>query len=215
MVVKRGLSDTCGKYARLAILASLVQPKSLSEMGLFWYNENGRFYKQKPRQEIKQAVEKELLLKERTKYKANTEKLISCIYSDIKDKDFKGLLLKFWECSFTKQTYLCCEAVKKMFNNNPEKAAETEPDLILNMPLILHMLQEKDSEVYSLFVSTHRLESYTNMINIKAEENMPKVFKNLKEKTDWLASLNKIVKNNGYFLEQTSNGLRIKEMMKK
>ncbi len=209
------MGEEIGKYAKLALLASLVEPKSLSELGLLWYNENGRFYKKKARQEIEQAVEKKLLLRDKTKYKANTEKLISYACSSIKNKDVKDLLLRFWNHPFSQQTYLCCEAIKHMFNNNPEKIAGSNPVIVLNMPLILHMLQEKDPEIYSLFVSLQDLESYTNTINIKSEKNMSKAFKNLKEKTDWLATLNKIVKNNGYFLEQNNSELKIKEIMKK
>ena len=207
--------EELGKYAKLAILASLVEPKSLSELGLFWYNENGRFYKEKARQEIKQAVAKNLLIKDGIKYKANTEKLISYACSSIKDKNVKNLLLRFWNHPFSQQTYLCCEAIKHMFNKNPEKATEIKSSIILNIPLILHMLQEKDLDVYSLFVSMQGLEKYTNIINIRAEKNMPKAFRNLKEKTDWLANLNEIVKNDGFLLEQTNNELKVKQIMGK
>ena len=207
-------SEEPGKYAKLAILASLVEPKSLSELGIFWYKENGRFYKQKARQEITQAVEENILVKQGKKYKANTRKIISSVYSKIKDKDFKEVLCIFWCHQFSQNTYLCCKAIKQMFNNNPEQASEANFNLIFNMPLILHYLQEKHSELYSLFVSTQGLDSYTKAINTSSEKNISKVFKNLKEKTDWLANLNKIVKNKDYFLEQTGNGLRIKEMVK-
>ncbi len=212
-MVSEILNKYNGKYAKLAVLSCLVEPKSLSELGLFWYNENGRFYKQKARQEIKQAVEDELLIKEKTKYKANTEKLISEVYSDIKNKEIRELICIFWCHAFSQQSYLCCEAIKHMFNNNPEKAAEASLNQVLNIPLILHMLQEKDSEIYSLFVSMKNLESYTNIINIKSEKIISKAFKNLKEKTDWLDNLNKIVKNNGHFWEQAGNELKIRPMM--
>lgn len=208
------MTEKLGKYARLAILTSLVEPKSLSELGLFWYNENGRFYKKKARQEIERAVNEKMLLKNKNKYQADTNKLISRVCSRVNDKNLREHLLKFWSHPFSQHTYLCCESIKHMFNNNPEKAVETEPSLILNMPLILHMLQEKDPEVYSLFVSSHNLKKYANTINIQAEKNLSKAFKNLKEKTDWLSTLNKIIKNNGYFLEQTSGELRIKQMIR-
>ena len=68
-----------GKYAQLAILASLVEPKSLSELGLFWYNENGRFYKKKARDEINKAVDESFLVKNGSKLKTNTEKLVALI----------------------------------------------------------------------------------------------------------------------------------------
>ncbi|MBW2990199.1 hypothetical protein KY348_00675 [Candidatus Woesearchaeota archaeon] len=202
-----------GKYAKLAVLASLVEPKSLSELGLFWYNENGRFYKQKARQEISQAVNKELLIKNRTKYRANKDKILSLVYNNVKEKELKNLLCQFWCHPFSLQTYLCCKAIKEMFNKNPEKAAEAKLGFILNLPLILHQLQEKDTETYSLFVSSHNLENYTNIININAEKNMAKAFRNLKEKTDWLANLNKMVKNNGYFITQTNHGINIKQIV--
>ena len=102
-----------------------------------------------------------------------------------------------------------------MFNNNPEKAAEAKISLVLNTPLILHQLQEKDMETYSLFVSSQGLENYTTAININAEKNMPNSFKNLKEKTDWLANLNKIVKNNGHLLKHANGAIKIKQMLKK
>ena len=205
----------CGKYAKLAVLASITEPRSLSELGLLWYNENGRFYKKKAREEIDKAVNKQLLVKKGTKYKANTEKLIQSVYSSIKDREFKELLCRFWCQSFSQQTYLCCEAIKKMFNNNPEKAAEAKLILLLNTPLILHQLQEKHPEIYALFVSMQGLEQYTNSINLNAEKNLDRVFRNLKERTDWLDDLNKIIQNNGYFLEQAHPGLKVRKLMEK
>ena len=204
-----------GKYAQLAILASLVEPKSLSELGLFWYNENGRFYKKKARDEINKVVDESFLVKSGSKLKANTERLVALIYSDISKKDLKELLCRFWYHPFSQHTYMCCEAIKQMFNNNPEKAAEAKISLVLNTPLILHQLQEKDMETYSLFVSSQGLENYTTAININAEKNMPNSFKNLKEKTDWLANLNKIVKNNGHLLKHANGAIKIKQMLKK
>ena len=211
----RGECEKLGKYAKLAILASLVKPKSLSELGLFWYDENGRFYKQKARQEIRKAVEKELLLREKTKYKANTQGIISHVYSDIKNKNLKDLICRFWYHPFSQNTYLCCEVIKQLFNNNPEKAGKAELKQVINTPFILHELQEKDLEIYSLFISMQELENYSNAININAEKNLSKAFKNLKEKTDWLGDLNKIVKNNGYLLKKTNNKLKIREIIKK
>jgi len=209
------VGDELGKYARLAVLATFAKPKSLSELGLFWYNENGRFYKEKARCAVRRAVNKGFLLRRGRKYKANTERIILLLYSNVRDKKMMDLLVKFWCHPFSQQTYLCCEAMKHMFNNNPERAARSKPSLIINTPLILHVLQEKDLEAYSIFVSSQGLEKYITTINIKAEKNMPKAFRNLKEKTDWLALLNRIVKNNDYFLEQTNSELRIKGIMKK
>ena len=203
-----------GKYGCLAILASLLEPKSLSELGLFWYNENGRFYKKKARQEIRLAVEKDYLLRLGSKYKANTKKILSYLCSDIKNDNYKSLLFKFWEHPFSQQTYFCCKTIRSMFQN-PEKFAETDMGLIVNMPLILSMIQEKDSEFYNLFVLSHGLEKYTNIINIESEKNMPKLFRNLKEKTDWVSVLNKIIKSNGYLLRHTGGELKIKHMLKK
>jgi hypothetical protein len=199
-----------GKYAKLALLATLVEPKSLSELGTFWFNENGRFYKEKAREEVSAAVDKGFLKKEKSKYKANTEEIISRVYSNIKDKKLKEILIKFWHHPFSQKTYLCCESIKNFFNNNPEKAAEAKLILLLNMPLMLHRLQEKDSEVYSLFVSMQGLEKYTNILNLKSEHNASSVFNNLNEKTDWLDNLNKIIKNKGYLLKQTGSDLTVK-----
>jgi len=210
----KGVGEDLGKYAKLAILATFVEPKSLSELGLFWYNENGRFYKKKARDEIERAVKKQLLIKERVKYKTNTEKVVSFVYSNIRDKDLRGLLCKFWCQPFSQQTYLCCKAIKRMFSNKPDKAAETDLSVVFNTPLILHQLQEKNPEVYSLFVSLQGLKQYINIINLNAEKNLSWVFRSLKDKTDWLSDLNKIIRSNGYFLEQASFRLRIKRFFK-
>jgi len=204
-----------GKYARLAVLACLAEPKSLSELGIFWYNENGRFYKKKAREEIEKAVKKKQLIKEKSKYLANTSIIISQSYSKIKDKELKSLLCCFWDHQFSQKTFLCCEAIKQMFNNNPEIAAETKLQIILNMPLILHQLQEKDQEIYNLFVSMQGLEAYTNQINKNADKNMDKEFKNLKDKTDWLSNLNKIIKNINFSLNEKNSKLRINNIIRK
>ena len=73
------MEKVLGKYSKLAVLASLVEPKSLSELGLFWYNENGRFYKKKARDEINKVVDESFLVKSGSKLKTNTEKLVALI----------------------------------------------------------------------------------------------------------------------------------------
>jgi hypothetical protein len=50
------------------------------------------------------------------------------------------------------------------------------------------------------------LEHYTARINLNAEKNIGRAFKNLKEKTDWLDNLNKIIQNNGYFYLEAVTG---------
>ena len=205
-----------GKYAKLAILASLAESKSLSELGIFWYNENGRFYKKKAREEITQALDKDFLIKNSTKLKANTEKLVAFTYDKIKDKNLKETLCKFWCHPFSQKTFLCCEVLKQMFSNSPEKAANTSLNYVLNTPLILQKLQETDLEMYSLFVTNQELEEYIRAIHINAEKNITKAFMNLKQKTDWVENLNKIIKNNGRFLNSGNVAMmKIKQMMKK
>ena len=49
--------EKLGKYAKLAILSSLNEPKSLSELGIFWYKERGRFYKEGAEKQIKEAIQ--------------------------------------------------------------------------------------------------------------------------------------------------------------
>ena len=78
---------------------------------------------------------------------------------------------------------------------------------IINLPLILHYLQEKDEEVYMLFISMQNLEEYTKLINLKSEDNLPLYFKNLKQKTEWADILKKLMKNNKYLITAGFSGL--------
>jgi hypothetical protein len=204
-----GEDEFLGKYAKLAILATLCEPKSLSELGIFWYKENGRFYKIKAREEINLAVKKSLLLRQESKLIANTNEIISRVYSGVKDKELKADVLKFWQHPFSQSTYLCCDAIKHMFNKDAEKAAAASMSLIMNLPLLLHQLQEKHEEAYTVVVTLQSLDDYTQIINTKSDENINKIFMNLKQKTDWLDNLNRIVKSNGYLIRQ------IKEQQKK
>ena len=203
-----------GKYGKLAILATLCEPKSLSELGIFWYNENGRFYKAKAQQEIRQAIHKKLLIKDGKKLKANTEKLINTVYADVKSPEVKKSLLDFWSHPFSQKTYLCCSTVKSLFSNNPERVSETSISMVLNLPLILHRIQDKDSELYSAFIGLQSLESYAGTINKKAEDNLQKDFKHLYDKTDWLDNLHKIIRNDGFLLEKAKNSMKINQLIK-
>ena len=206
--------DKLDKYAKLAVLASISEPKSLSELGIFWFNENGRFYKKKAKEGIADAIKKNILLKHETKYKANTPKIVSSVYSEIKDQKLKEQLDRFWSHEFSQRTYLCPEVINIMFQNNSEKAVKTKINTILNTPLILHKLQEKDIEIYSLFVSMQNLEEYTTMLNIKCENNLSINFRNLKDKTDRVNNLNKIIKNNKCFIKGTCMKLKTKKIIR-
>jgi len=203
-----------GKYGKLAILATLCEPKSLSELGIFWYDENGRFYKAKAKQEIRQVIHKKLLIKDGKKLRANTEKLINSVYADVKSPEVKKSLLDFWNHPFSQKTYLCCNSVKSLFSNNPEKASETDMGMVLNLPLILHKIQDKDSELYSAFIGLQSLEGYTTIINKKAEDNLQKHFKHLSDKTDWLDNLNKIIRHDGFLLKKAKSSLKINQLIK-
>jgi hypothetical protein len=203
-----------GKYAKLAILATLCEPKSLSELGIFWYDENGRFYKIKAQQEIRQVIHKKLLIRDGKKFRANTEKLINSVYSDVKNPEVKKSLLDFWSHPFTQKTYLCCSTVKSFFSNNPEKASETSLGMVLNLPLILHKIQDKDSELYSAFIGLQNLESYAGAINKRAEDNLQNHFKHLSDKTDWLDNLNKIIRHDGFLLKKVKSSLKINKLIK-
>jgi len=206
--------NDAGKYAKLAILATLCEPKSLSELGIFWYNENGRFYKIKAQQEIRQVIHKKLLIKDGKKFKANTAKLINSVYVDVKNPEIKKSLLDFWSHPFSQKTYLCCNTVKSLFSNNPEKASETSIGMVLNLPLILHKIQDKDSELYSAFIGLQNLEGYAGTINKKAEDNLQKDFKHLSDKADWVDNLNKIIRHNGFLLQKAKNSMKINQLIK-
>jgi hypothetical protein len=215
MAMLRGEEElVLGKYAKLAVLATLCEPKSLSELGIFWYKENGRFYKQKAKDEVEKAVNDNILVKKGAKYMANTQKIVSQVYSEMKVPDEKALLLQFWSHPFSQKTYLCCESVKQLFSRNPEKASEADLSLVLNTPLILHKLQKNDPEAYSAFIGLQGLENYTNTINAKAEKNLVNNFRNLSEKTDWLDNLDQVLKNNGFLLELPNNNLKIRQLMR-
>ncbi len=189
------LEQEIPKYAKLAVLATLNKPKSLSELGRLWYDENGRFYKKKAKQEISRGIKKGYLVREGKKYKANNEKILSKIYSKIKNKDLKEKIKDFWNHPFSQQTYLDSEAIKQLFSNNPEKACLTNLKLLFETPLMLHYLQEKDPEIYFLFISLQGLDDYTKIINTNSQENLNKTFKNLSQKVDWIDSLQKINKS--------------------
>jgi len=85
-----------GKYAKLAILATLVEPKSLSKLGIFSYDENERFYKEKARQEIGIPIKEKHFVRDGPKIKANTKKLIDYVYAKVEDPEIKESSLIFW-----------------------------------------------------------------------------------------------------------------------
>ncbi len=203
----------CGKYAKLAVFATMAEPKSLSELGLFWHGENGRFYKPKARKEIDAAIEDRVLIRHGPKLGANMDELLSCIYKKVKNDYFKSSLLSFWHHSFTRSTYLCAAAIRQLFRGNAKKAAEADISLVFSIPLALHRLQERDTESYSLFVSMWDLDTYTSVLNTASERNISRLFKNMAERIDWLNTLNRIIRAKDNFFQDS--GLKIRDQMVK
>lgn len=191
--------DSLGKYAKLTIISSLSRPRSLSELGIAWFSENGRFYKKKALNDIEIAHQKGYLISEQNKVFAVKEILIDEVYKDRPKakKDFKIFLNQ----KFSIETYFDIDTVKSFVKNNSDIAACTQLKHIMNAPLLIHMLNKEKSEIFSMIVHLLGFEDYVQKINHKMQENAT-MFKNYDESLKWKDSIETAAKHHKLYMDK-------------
>src|SRR3989344_8969225 len=77
-----------GKYAKVVVLSTLAETKSLVDISTVWFHNKGRLYQQANIEEIREAVNNGWLIQESKKsYKANTEKIVNDVLVDLSVSD--------------------------------------------------------------------------------------------------------------------------------
>lgn len=180
-----------GKYGFLTVLSTINKPRSLSELGILWFSENGRFYKPKAEKEVNLALEKGYLFVEDNRYKANCFRLAEDLFEQT--HKLNGVFKSFFLHKFTQDTYYDLDVIHALCDCNPDRAVSMEFKFFMTLPLMLHSLQESNPEMFDVVVDVLGLSDYTLRLNQKIQDNMC-LFDNLDDSLKWKLNLDKSIK---------------------
>ncbi len=113
-----------GKYAKVVILSTLSEKKTLADISKTWFKNRARLYVPKILAEIKEAQKQNILIQEDKFYHVNINKLIEYLFKNnsLGEKiklfdEYKKNIIKFYNNldEYSKKTYLDFEIIKTFF----------------------------------------------------------------------------------------------------
>lgn len=157
------------KYAKIVVLSTLAEQKTLVDVSFLWFQNKGRLYQPANTKAIQQAVEAGLLKQKGKFYRANTEKLLQSVMLGEDDKlarKYKEALQRFYVRlgAYTQQVYLNDAVIKVLTKFEHQKADEFDISLLFQLPFILRYLEYKDKETANLVIQMLHLEEYLKII---------------------------------------------------
>ncbi len=167
------------KYVKIVILSTFEEPNKLIDISETWFNNKARLYQTKIIKEIEKAVEEKILLKDGKFYEPNMPKLLDLVIEEINlgdDKiaeDYKCQLKQFYLKfgDFTRKTYLNFEVIKEFTKLSYRKAEQLDLKLLIQLPILLRLLEEKDKNTEIAFIRLMSLENYVKVIQKLETQN--------------------------------------------
>ncbi|MFH1669133.1 MAG: hypothetical protein ABIA62_04355 [Candidatus Woesearchaeota archaeon] len=188
------------KYAKIAILSTLDEQKTLVDISTTWFDNKGRLYQPIIIKEIKKCS----YLKQQGKkfYQADMKKLIENIVGEISlgenhklaqqyQKELKNFYLTLGD--YTQKVYLNFEVIKLLTKMDWQKAAELDMKLLIQLPFILRFMEYQNKEMANIFIQVMDLEEYVKLIE-KLEIQYYHILKEKKQVDDWVECFNKLTK---------------------
>lgn len=157
------------KYAKIVILSTLAEPKTLVDVSFLWFQNKGRLYQPANTKAIHEAMEAGLLKQKGKLYRANIEKLLQQIMLGEDDKlarKYREALQRFYVRlgAYTQHVYLNDEVIKVLTKFGHQKADELDISLLFQLPFILRYLEYKDKETANILIQMLHLEEYVKTI---------------------------------------------------
>ncbi len=160
------------KYVKIVILSTLEEPKSLSDISMTWFNNRARLYYPPTKKEIEKAVKDGLLTKNKKLYGPNMPRLLNLLLEEMNfgeeelaegyKLDLKVFYLAHEE--YIRKTYFNFEVIKQFTKLDYRKANELSVKLLLQLPILLRVLEEKDEDTANMVIQTMDLEEYVMLI---------------------------------------------------
>ncbi len=157
------------KYAKIVVLSTLAEQKTLVDVSFLWFQNKGRLYQPVNTKAIQKAVEAGLLKQKGKLYCANIEKLLQQVMLGEDDKlarKYKEALQRFYVRLgvYTQQVYLNDAIIKVLTKFEHQKADELDISLLFQLPFILRYLEYKDKETANIVIQMLHLEEYVKII---------------------------------------------------
>ena len=160
-----------GKYAKIVLLSTLGEPKSLVEISTKWFDNKGRLYQPAILKEIKEAQKEGWLIEKGKTFEANMEKVVEYLVSDIKDnskvvsnyiKWIKSFYLELG--AFTRKVYVIFRIIELLTELDHKKAEQLDLRFLMKLPFFLRLVEKRDKELLSVFIHLMSLEEYVNYV---------------------------------------------------
>lgn len=189
------------KYAKIVIISTLAEPKTLVEISTIWFNNKGRLYQPIIFKEIKKAIDSNLITQQNKKYYlTNMPKLIQSLIEEISlgesdklTKQYKEELKNFYLNlgEYTQKVYLNFEIIKALTKLDHKKAADLDLTILLQLPFLLRFIEYKNKDLANIFIQIMNLEEYVKVIE-KLEIQYFHILKEKKHVDDWVESFEKL-----------------------
>ena len=202
------------KYAKIVLLSTLGEPKTLVDISTTWFQNKGRLYQPPIMNEIKKAVQQKILIQEGKFYSANIPKLLEMVFKDINMgeqnklfQEYKQELSHFYTVlgDYTKKCYLNFEIIKCLTGLNQNKAEEIDLRLVIQLPFLLRIIEYKDKDLANVVIQVMGLEEYVKLVE-KLEIQHYHILKVNNKIDDWVESFDSLSKT---LLKMQKKGLTI------
>ena len=192
-----------GKYAKIVILSTLAEQKTLVDISTTWFKNKGRLYQPIIIKEIQKAVGNNWLTQENKKfYRANIQKLLTSLINEISlgeshklaqayKEELKHFYLTLGE--YTQKVYLNFEVIKVLTKLDQRTAAELDLKLLVQLPFFLRFMEYKNKELANILIQVMGLEDYVKMIE-KLEMQYAPILKEKKRVDDLIESFDKLAR---------------------
>jgi hypothetical protein len=160
------------KYAKIVLLSTLEEPKTLFEISNIWFQNQGRLYQPIIKKEIEKAVKQKLLIKNKKLYHANIPKLIDLILQEVKKdpeliQEYKKELKKFYIQlgAYTRKVYFNFEIIQALTELKQTKASELNIKRLIELPFFLRLIRQKDKDTAIMWIQISELEDYVKLVD--------------------------------------------------
>ncbi len=157
------------KYAKIVVLSTLAEPKTLVDVSFLWFKNKGRLYQPANTKAIQKAVGAGFLKQNGKLYHANIERLLQQVMFGDDDKlarKYREALQRFYVRLgvYTQKVYLNDDVIRVLTRYDHQKADELDISLLFQLPFILRYLEYKDKETANIVIQMLHLEEYVKTI---------------------------------------------------
>ncbi len=185
------------KYAKIVLLSTLAEPKTLVDISIAWFQNKGRLYQPQNTKAIQELIKQGLLIQDGKIYQANVEKLLDYLLEDSeKDKIFKQYKewLKYFYNhlkDYTRKVYLNFEVIKALTKLDHDKIPDFDLRLLIQLPFLLRFIEQTNKTIANLLIQAMKLEDYVKTIE-KLEIQHYNILKEQRITENWVESFERL-----------------------